>query len=349
MKAQGTHRHARGAKLISLTIIAAAVTFGLYMLHRSSIMPTTDDATVDADVVHVAAAVGGRIIAIPVAENVHVVNGDLLFQIDPVPYRLAVKQAEADLDLAQASLETRRRVLSTQRSTATVAADQVKRAVANLELATRTVERLQPLTAKGYVPKQQLDQAETTERDATTSLQQAREQEVAAVQAIDTDAGAEATVRAREAALAIAKRNLEDTTVRATHNGRVVGLAVLSGEMVAPAQSLFTLIGDDEWFAVGNFRETDLHAIVVGDCATVYSMIDRSRAIKGIVQGIGSGVLDTDRVNLPHSVPYVERSLNWVKVAQRFPVRLRLQDPPQELVKLGATAVVEVKYGAACK
>jgi membrane fusion protein, multidrug efflux system len=349
MKAQGTHRHAHGAKLISLTIIAAAVIFGLYMLHRSSIMPTTDDATVDADVVHVAAAVGGRIITIPVAENVHVVKGDLLFQIDPVPYRLAVKQAEADLDLARASLETERRVLSTQRSTATVAADQVKSAVANLELATRTVERLRPLAAKGYVPKQQLDQAETTEQDATTYLQQAREREVAAVQAIDTEAGAEATVRAREAALAIAKRNLEDTTVQATHNGRVAGLAVLSGEMVAPAQSLFTLIGDDEWFAVANFRETDLHAIAVGDCATVYSMIDRSRAIKGIVQGIGSGVLDTDRVNLPRSVPYVERSLNWVKVAQRFPVRLRLQDPPPELVKLGATAVVEVKHGAACK
>jgi multidrug efflux system membrane fusion protein len=118
--------------------------------------------------------------------------------------------------------------------------------------------------------------------------------------------------------------------------------------MVAPAQSLFTLVNDDEWFTVANFRETDLKAIAVGDCATVYSMIDRSRAISGVVQGIGSGVLDTDRVNLPRSVPFVERSLNWVRVAQRFPVRIRLEEPPQELMRLGASAVVEVKHGAAC-
>jgi membrane fusion protein, multidrug efflux system len=90
--------------------------------------------------------------------------------------------------------------------------------------------------------------------------------------------------------------------------------------MVAPGQSLFTLVNDEEWFAVGNFRETDLHAIAVGDCATVYSMIDRTAAIKGVVQGLGAGVLDTDRINVPRSVPYVERSLNWVIVAQRFPV-----------------------------
>jgi multidrug efflux system membrane fusion protein len=119
--------------------------------------------------------------------------------------------------------------------------------------------------------------------------------------------------------------------------------------MAAPSQSLFTLINDEEWFAVGNFRETDLHAIAVGDCATAYSMIDRTRPIRGHVQGIGYGVLGTDRINVPRSVPYVERSLNWVTVAQRFPVRVHLDNPPLELMRLGATAVVEVKHGEACK
>jgi multidrug efflux system membrane fusion protein len=349
MRAAGAHRHAAWAKLISLAIIAVAIMFGLYTLHRGSTMPSTDDATIDADVVHVAPAVGGRIIDIPVAENIRVSKGDLLFQIDPVPYHLVVEQAQADLDLAQAALETQRRALSTQRSAVTIAAEQVRRAVTNLDLATRTVERLRPLAAKSYVPTQQLDQAETAQSDALTSLQQAREQQAAAVRAVDTEAGAEATVRARAAALAIAQRALENTTVRATHAGRVVGLTVLTGEMIAPSQSLFTLINDEEWFAVANFREIDLHAVAVGDCATVFSMIDRERPIKGVVQGVGSGVLDADRINLPRSVPYIERSLNWVKVAQRFPVRIRLEDPPQELMRLGATAVVEVKHGAACK
>jgi membrane fusion protein, multidrug efflux system len=76
-------------------------------------------------------------------------------------------------------------------------------------------------------------------------------------------------VRARTAALGIAQRQLDDTTVRATHNGLVVGLTVSTGEMVVPSQSLFTLINTDEWFAVANFRETDLSAIAVDDCATV--------------------------------------------------------------------------------
>lgn len=349
MKAAGTRRRPPWTIILSLVIIAGAIGFGLYALHRSEIAPTTDDASIDADVVHVAAEVGGRIVDIPVEENSQVKKGDLLFQIDPVPYQLVVDQAQANLDIAKAALDTQHRFLSTQRSTATVAADQEHSAETNLELATRTVERLRPLTAKGYVPIQQLDQAETTQRDAMTSLQQAREQQAAALQAIDTDEAALATVLARQAELAIAERNLRDTTVRATHAGRVVGLSVLSGEMVAPGQSLFTLVGNEEWFAVGNFRETDLHAITVGDCATVYSMIDRAAAIKGVVQGLGSGVLDTDRVDLPRSVPYVERSLNWVIVAQRFPVRIRLLDPPPDLVRLGATAVVEMKHGASCR
>jgi membrane fusion protein, multidrug efflux system len=348
MKAAGTRSRAPWTILASVAIVAAAVGFAVYALHRSSIMPTTDDASIDADVVHIAAEVGGRIISIPVEENSHVKKGDLLFQIDPVPYQLAVDQARANLEVSKAALETQRRFLATQRSTAVVAADQTQSAETNLELATRTVERLRPLAARGYVPTQQLDQAQTAQRDAVTSLQQARERQVAAVRAIDTDEAAIATAQARQAELAIAERHLHDTTVRATHAGRVVGLAVLSGEMVAPGQSLFTLVNDEEWFAVGNFRETDLHAIAVGDCATVYSMIDRTAPIAGVVQGLGAGVLDTDRVNVPRSVPYVGRSLNWVIVAQRFPVRVHLVDAPQHLMRLGATAVVEMKHGTYC-
>ncbi|MEI9916049.1 MAG: HlyD family efflux transporter periplasmic adaptor subunit [Methylovirgula sp.] len=187
--------------------------------------------------------------------------------------------------------------------------------------------RLKPLAAKGYIPVQQLDQAESTSRDTATSLLQARVQEVAALNAIDTIAGEEAAVRARKAALAIARRSLDDTTVRAPTDGRVAGLTVLSGEIVAPSQSIFTLIGTDEWFTDANFQETVLNAIKIGDCVTVFSLIDRGKPIKGIVDGIGWGVADEDKLNLPRSVPYVEPSLNWVRVAQRFPVRIRPRRP----------------------
>jgi membrane fusion protein, multidrug efflux system len=325
METAGKARSAFRGRLISVTIVALAVAFALYALHESNTHPTSSDSSMDADVVHVAAAVGGRIIQLPVSENARVAEGDLLFQIDPLPYRLAVEQSAAELGIA--------------RSNAAVAADQTKSAQENHDLATRTLERLRPLAAKGYVPQQQLDQAQVSDKDTATKLIQAQESRTAA----------DATVRARTAALGIAQRQLDDTTVRATHNGRVVGLTVSTGEMVVPSQSLFTLINTDEWFAVANFRETDLSAIAVDDCATVFSMIDRKIPIKGVVQGIGWGVVDQDRINIPRSVPFVERSLNWVRVAQRFPVRVRLENPPERLVRLGASAVVEIKHGAACR
>jgi membrane fusion protein, multidrug efflux system len=349
MKAAGTHPPASRGKIISLAIVAMAIAAACYASYHASNYPSTDDATIDADVVRVAAAVGGRIIDIAVVENGAVKKGDLLFQIDPLPYRLAVAQAEAELAFAKAELDTRRRMVSTERSNAAIAAEQAKRARTNDELAARTVERLGPLADRGFVPTQQFDQAQVAQHDAATSLRQAEVQQAAALEAVGTEDAAVAAIRAREAALAIAQRALDDTTVRAPHDGRVVGLNVSSGEMVIPSQALFTLIDTEAWYAVGNFRETELHAIVTGDCATAYSMIDREQSIKGAVEGIGWGVLDEERINLPRSVPYVERSLNWVRVSQRFPVRIRLTNPPQQLMRLGASAVIEVKHGPACR
>jgi len=349
METAGKSRVASRDRLISVGIIVLAAALAIYAFHESTVHPTTTDSSIDADIVHVAAAVGGRIIELPVSENARVAAGDLLFQIDPLPYRLAVEQAAADLNIAEAELETRRRVLSTQRSDALIAANQTKNALQNHELAMRSLERIRPLASKGYVPKQHLDDAQVLEKDTATKLTQAQEQEAAAYRAIDTEAAAEATVLARKAALAIAQRALEDTTVRASHNGLVVSLRVSTGEMVIPSQSLFTLINTDEWFANANFRETELDWIAVGDCATVFSLIDRKVPIKGVVQGIGWGVTDQDVINIPRSVPFVERSMNWVRVAQRFPVRIRIENPPQQLMRLGASAVVEIKHGAACR
>lgn len=349
MKAAGRSRAANWRKAVALAVIAVAVVAGAWALHVRGERIASDDATIDAEVVHVASTVSGRIVRIAVQENSSVRTGDLLFQIDPVPLQLVVNQAEAELALARASLDRERRGVNTQRSTATLAAEQTNKARANLALAQRTTQRLQPLEVKGYVPTQQLDQARTVERDAVTSLRQAQEQERATQQAVGNDDSASAAVRAREAALALARHALESATVRAPHDGRVVGLSVTSGEIVAPSQALFTLVVSSEWFAIANLRESQLARIEVGDCATVYSMIDRRQAMRGKVQGIGSGVLDADRINLPRSVPYVQKSLNWVRVAQRFPVRIQLEEPPPSLTRLGASAVVEIAHGEHCR
>lgn len=336
-------------QITSLLIIGSALLLGLFISRYLARHPSSDDASIDAEVVHIASTVSGRLLELKVEENAKVKKGDLLFRLDPENYRLAAEQAQANLEIALAALDTRRRVVASERLNAKVAADQQKRAMTNYALTQRTTERLKPLAGKAYVPAQEFDQAQSTQRDAETSLEQAKSQRAAAEFNIGNDQGAAAAVKAAEAALVIAQKALRDTEVYASQDGRIVGLSILEGEMIVPSQALFTLISTEAWHAVANFRESDLPNIHEGDCATVYTMIDRSRSIRGIVDGIGWGVMDTDRINVPKSAPWVEKSLNWVRVAQRFPVRILLNEPPEELMRLGASAVVQIKSGATCK
>ena len=142
MKEAGGTRYGGFARLVSLAVILAAAAIGNFVFARGRDYPSTDDATIDADVVHVAAVVGGKVIQIGVTENATVHKGDLLFQIDPFPYQLAVNQAAAALDVARATNQTQRRSVAVQQSQTTIASDQISCAATNYALATRTVERL---------------------------------------------------------------------------------------------------------------------------------------------------------------------------------------------------------------
>jgi membrane fusion protein, multidrug efflux system len=346
-EARGIRKRKPLGAAIALTLVILAAFFWVRTSLRAK--PSTDDASIDGEVVHVAPLVGGRIIELAVHENELVHKGDLLFRIDPVPYQINVATAEANLDVARASVGSKRRFVATQRWNADIANVQIDRARNNLALSQRTQERLGPLAAKGYIPQQQFDQAKVATQDATTSLAQTEKQQRAAETAVDTDDAAVASVRAAAAALANTRRALSDTEVRAPHDGRIVGLTISTGEVVAPSQALFTLISTEEWFASANFREIDLNRIEPGACVTVYSMIDRRVPIRGVVDSIGYGVLGADKIDLPRNVPYVQPSLNWVRVAQRFPVRIHLENPPERLVRLGASAIVEVAHGNACR
>ena len=346
-EARGIRKRNPLGTAMALILVILAVFF--WIRTSLSAKPGTDDATIDGEVVHIAPLVGGRIIELAVHENQLVHKGDLLFRIDPVPYQINVAAAEANLDVARATVGSKKRFVATQRWNTDIATDQINRAKENLALSQRTQERLELLAAKGYIPQQQFDQAKVATQDATTSLAQTEKQQRAAESAVDTDDAVVASVRAAAAALGNARRALSDAEVRAPHDGRIVGLTVSTGEVVAPSQALFTLINSEEWFASANFRETDLNRIEPGTCATVYSMIDRRVPMKGVVESIGYGVLGADKIDVPRAAPYVQPSLNWVRVAQRFPVRIRLENPPERLVRLGASAIVEVAHGRACR
>lgn len=345
--------HSSGSKkkiaiAIGVIIVLAAILSGWFILRENARNPMSEDAVIGSNLVRISSEVPGRIESIHVTENSRVKKGDLLFTIDPYVYQLQVDQARADLQIAEAAMDTQHRTVIAEQSNSGVTNDQITAARTNLQLATQTLARLKPLEAKGYVTKQQVDDATTVKRNAEVMLQQALKQSVAAEALVSNTDSTQALVSARRAALAIAERMLANTEIRAPHDGLVVGLRTSSGEFVVPDQVIFTLIDTQLWHAAAYYRETDLQNIHIGSCATVYVLADRSKTMKGRVQGIGWGVMSEDQLNIPRSLPYVPKSLNWVRVEQRFPVRIVLDNPPPDLMRVGATAVAIVRNDNDC-
>lgn len=336
------------AILFAISVLAITVVLIVMYLQHEQRNPMSEDAIIQANVVHVSPAIPGQLMELPVREGARVKQGDLLFRLDPHNYQLLVDQAEAQLDIAQAALTMRGRHTRAETANASIADQQIQRARTNLALAERTVKRLQPLAAKNYVPQQQLDTALTAERDARVSLAQALSQATAAQEMVGEEAGPEAAVRGAQAAVALAQKSLADTEVRASNDGLIVGLTVAPGERLAPGQSLFTLIDTERWYATAFFVETRLAHIKPGACASVYVLADPDRALSGRVASIGWGVNTEDMISLPRSLPFVQKSLNWVRVAQRFPVRIELDAPPADLMRVGASATVVVRADEQC-
>ncbi|MDG6094746.1 multidrug transporter subunit MdtN [Acetobacter sp. AN02] len=349
MKTVRTEKKSRIGMIIAVICIGAAIIYGIHVTTVSSEHPSTDDASIDAEVVHTASTVAGRLIELNVKLNQRVRKGDVLYRIDPRPYQLTVEEAEAGLALAEAQLANAQRSLSAKTSNAQAAAEQVRRTQDNRDLAARTVARLRPLAAQRYIPLQEFDTARVRLQNAETSLAQAKESQAAADVVIGDLNTALANRDARRAALDRARYELEQTTVIADHDGYITSLRVRTGEVLAPSRPLFTLITDNEWYASANFRETDLKQVHPGDCATVYSMINPQSPVRGTVESIGYGVSSLDTANMPGSLPMVVREMDWVRVAQRFPVRIRLENTHPELLRVGATATVEIRHGAACR
>ncbi len=327
--------------LVSLTALAALVFLAVLTTRRLDLRPRTDDAYLQADLVHMAPDVSGRIIELDVRDNQFVHRGDVLFRIDPVPYRLRVAQARATVLGLEAKLSVTADQVASQTSNADTAERGIGSAQAQLALATSTLARLEPLLPRGYVTAEQVDQARTAKRTAEIALQQARLQATGARQAVSSTKPIEEELEAARATLALAERDLNLTVGRAPCDGQITALDIAAGEFAITGQPLFTIIDTEHWYAVGNFRETDLAGIQPGQHATVYVLAAPQHPVRGHVDSLGGGVAPDEGVTIG-GMPHVPRSLNWVRIAQRFPVRILLDDPPASLMRIGATAVIVI-------
>jgi multidrug efflux system membrane fusion protein len=329
-------------RAIAIGIVVGAIVVAALALEYLDRRPRTHDGFLFADTAALAPEVSGRIVKVAVHENQRVGKGDVLLEIDPEPFELRLRQARAQVEALRGQVDLTVRQIASQTSGADVAATQIGRARAQLELARDSRRRLEPMLGQGFVTEQQVDEARTNERSAevalTASLQQAKQ----ARQGITDTQSLLAQLRGAEAAVALAERDLRNTVVRAPFDGKVVGLEIAEGTYAAAGHPLFTLIDTRQWYAVGDFREIELRQIRAGDPATVWVMADNDRPLKGRVHSVGWGVKPAN-AGAP-GLPAVDQSLKWVIIAQRFPVRVLLDDPPNDLVRIGATATVVVSH-----
>jgi len=334
-------RRSLGA-LVSLIALIAVVMTGVLVMRRSDNRPSTYDAYIQAYIVNMAPEVSGRIVELNVRDNQQVKQDEVLFQIDPRPYQLRVDQARAALQGLEAQLVVGTSEVASQTSGAEAAASEIGAAEAQLALATSTLNRLQPLLGRGFVSAEQVDEARAAKQTAQIGLERARQTATQARQAITSTKPIQAQLDGARATLALAERDLNKTAVRSPSNGRVTALQVATGEFANAGHPLFTIIDTEHWYAIGNFREADLVGIKPGQRATVFVMAQPDLPLRGTVDSLGWGV--TSGVSATFGgLPHVERTLNWVRIAARFPVRVMLDKPPEDLMRLGASAVIAIE------
>jgi multidrug efflux system membrane fusion protein len=281
------------------------------------------------------------------------------------------------IEAARAGVTSSRTQTNTAASALQASGAAVDRAKANLAsvesqrtLALNNLHRIEPLLAKQYVTAEQVDDARTKAQvaehnyqEAHAALQQAsaqerqtrsmqQEAEVAitasrarlnqSINSVDRLGSLLAQRPSKAAKVDNAKLDLAHCTVVAPFDGYVTNLNISNGEYVKPGVPVFTLIDTRTWYVVANYRESDLKSIAPGKHVDLYLMGNPSRKFDGIVESIGYGVAPDD-TNASNGLPQIDHTLNWVHLAARFPIRVRVQNPDPALFRVGETAISIVR------
>jgi multidrug efflux system membrane fusion protein len=365
--------HRKLERGISLGIIAAAVLLGLLVLWRAAHHPRTDDAEIFANFIGIAPQVEGPILQLKVRDNQFVKKGDLLFVIDPRPYQYALERALSDQATLEGQIVDEQRRINALVSAVSVAQADIHSAEADVITAERGVSRaraewtyansnlhrLEPLLQKQFVTADQVDRARSLEaaeaetlRQAESRLQLSRTQLKSTLAKHEQARNAVTTLEplinqreARAAAVRNARYNLNNCWIYAPFEALVTNLIISEGQYAHIGQQMFTLIDARTWWALANFREGQLRHIVPGMRADIYIAAKPDKRFHGVVESIGFGVTPDPDVlgRLDPGLPNVQRTLNWVHLAARYPVRVRLENPPPNVFRIGQTAVVTIR------
>ncbi len=237
-------------RLVAGVAILAAIGLGVATLVVLDRRPRTHDAHLFAYSSGMATEVSGRIVSLQVTNNQRVKAGQPVLALDPEPFELRVRQAQAQVAALRAQIGLTGRQVTSQKFGADAATTQILRARAQLALAQDSLSRLEPLLGKGYVTAQQVDEARANERNAAAALTAATQQASQAREAVGDTASLIAQQTGALASEALAERDLRMSVLRAPFDGTVVGLQIAEGAYAVTGQPVFTLIKDNEWYAV---------------------------------------------------------------------------------------------------
>ena len=315
---------------VPLVLVGGATAYYIANDHYVS----TDNAYVQQDKVSISAEVGGRIVDVAVHENDVVNKGDLLFRIDPEPYRIAIEQANAAIAAAQVRVSA----LETEFQTTGVDIDSAREDVTFYE---KEYQRQSSLMQAGFTTRASLQAAEHALSDARSRVAAAQAGATKARAALATGSaapGINPAIKAGQAQREQALLNLSRTEIRAPVAGIVSQADRLQpGQMMVQGLPGVTIVASSKSWVEANFKETDLAHMRVGQPAEITFDAYPDLKVRGKVSSIGAGTGSEFSV-----LPAQNANGNWVKVTQRVPVRISITDKPKRAMIAGLSAHVRI-------
>jgi len=330
--------------VLSLAIYLSAIVLSMGVYRNIRLNPRTEDAQVRANLIGVSPQVGGSITAIHVKDNEQVHKGDLLFELDSRPYEAEAEKAKAQLALTELEIQAFKDQIASSQA-------ELKQSEAKAIYAVDYAKRVQALVGNLYVT---IDKNQLAQTEAATATDKVA-QDKAALDKARNLLGERGDVNVRriaaEAALRDAELKLSYCKVYAPCDGYVVNLQITPGAYAAVGEQVFSLVDQKIWYVLANYRETDLRRIRPGMEAEVYLLAESNRRIRGIVQGVPKAITPQyaptkNTAGGQGILQNVSPTLDFILLAQRFPVRIVLDEPEEHSFRMGGTAAVIVRTGS---
>jgi membrane fusion protein (multidrug efflux system) len=314
-------------RILALAGVVGAGALGIWAYQfYSARYPSTEDAYVDADVVRVAPRVSGRIATLKVTNHQHVTNGDLLFTIDAEPFHFALQQAQAQLASAK------REVSQVQAAMESAEAEVHNRQVL-LDNAKAKLERAKRLSKKAYISDESVTDAEADFKSAKANLKVAQAQLEEARQQLGEPGDENDRIVQAKAQLDQAQWELNNTKVSASCSGQISELKLQPGNVVNADKDVFVLVCNNRYWVEANYKETQLERIRPGQPADILVDMYPDHHFHGVVESMSAAAGSVFSLLPPQNA-----NGNWVKVIQRVPIRIKIDDPDPTLPLLMGTS-----------